>query len=774
MHFFTRLLPLCLAALLIEVQAKDPALMENLDFTKGDVLPKGASHDWTLGPIGARGWAIVSARGAAGSTLKSRQVLITQVDGKGPSADFLKRGDVILGVNGKPFTKDARVTFAKALSPAEGSTLNLTRFRDGKTEEIAIPLPALPPFSATAPYDCPKSAAILAAGCEVLAKHGLNKVDIPTDINALALLASGDSKYAKIVEKYAHDVVKNPPTEKNYLPVWQYSFANIFLSEYYLATGDRKVLPEIRRLTGGLVAGQGPLGTWGHSFVNDKTDRLNGYGAVNAVGVPAAISLVLARECGVEFTGLDESIELSTSFFRRHVGLGAIPYGDGPPNLEFGHDDNGKNSAAAIFFNLLGDSSAADYYTRTALAAFNYDREQGHTGNFFNILWSLPAISLAGPDATGAWLEEFGWYYDLARDPKYRFLYQGYPRERKGSAHSGWYCPGAYLLHYALPMKKIRLTGSKPSSVAPFNAKKIQESLDAGHFQANKAPDDGLRLALSFWSPYVRDQARRELRKRKLDLPGADLNSEDPLARVGALRVSKDFDADVKLLTDPDMRVRIAALETLASQGKKKAIGPIFEHLADTPDESPVFTQAIGNTFFPLTISAKNSGELLAAPKDRKKALIAIERLINDEDSLVASRVAMGLLALPKEEVKPLLPLIHKRAMEPPVGNVMFANKLQTTCAEVLTKYQLKEGLETSVALLTNGSWGRQSRLPAAARLVIKYKGHAKSYLPELKESLKTFPNPGDAKWRKLIQDTIDVIEGAKKENKPLNTISKF
>ena len=179
--------------------------------------------------------------------------------------------------------------------------------------------------------------------------------------------------------------------------------------------------------------------------MDPTNQRLRGYGAVNAVGVPVVMSLVLAKECGVDIKDLDQTISDSAEFFRRHVGLGAIPYGDGPPTTKYGHDDNGKNSAAALFFNMLGDKVATRYYTRTAMAAFGSDREQGHTGNFFNMLWSLPAVALGGEESTGMWLNEFGWYYDLARDPQHRYRYQGYPNERANSVHVKWDCPGAYL-----------------------------------------------------------------------------------------------------------------------------------------------------------------------------------------------------------------------------------------------------------------------------------------------------------------------------------------
>jgi hypothetical protein len=92
-----------------------------------------------------------------------------------------------------------------------------------------------------------------------------------------------------------------------------------------------------------------------------------------------------------------------------------VPYGDHAAWTET-HEDNGKCGMAAVLFNTLGESQSADYFTRMAVASHGNERDCGHTGNYFNLLWSLPAIGQAGPHATGAWMQEFGgWYHDLAR-----------------------------------------------------------------------------------------------------------------------------------------------------------------------------------------------------------------------------------------------------------------------------------------------------------------------------------------------------------------------
>ena len=47
---------------------------------------------------------------------------------------------------------------------------------------------------------------------------------------------------------------------------WDLGYRNMFLAEYYLLTGDQKVLHAIREITLSLARGQGMYGTFGHGF----------------------------------------------------------------------------------------------------------------------------------------------------------------------------------------------------------------------------------------------------------------------------------------------------------------------------------------------------------------------------------------------------------------------------------------------------------------------------------------------------------------------------
>jgi len=133
------------------------------DFLKGDKIPAGYDHDWTLGPTGARGW-IYSDKF---ETTKARQILITKVEQGSPAAKVLKVNDVILGVGGAKFSYDPRTEFGKAITAAEASKgkLELEVWRGGKTSKKIIKLQVMKSYSDTAPFDCPKSKRIFEQGC---------------------------------------------------------------------------------------------------------------------------------------------------------------------------------------------------------------------------------------------------------------------------------------------------------------------------------------------------------------------------------------------------------------------------------------------------------------------------------------------------------------------------------------------------------------------------------------------------------------------------------
>lgn len=101
------------------------------DLTKGTApSAEEIKKDWYLHCGDARGWAWRDAQGGCDS---ARQIYITKVPATSPVRYDLKVGDVILGVNGKPFSGQPIFEFRKASMPANasGGKLDVVLWRQG-------------------------------------------------------------------------------------------------------------------------------------------------------------------------------------------------------------------------------------------------------------------------------------------------------------------------------------------------------------------------------------------------------------------------------------------------------------------------------------------------------------------------------------------------------------------------------------------------------------------------------------------------------------------
>lgn len=754
-----RHLPLLLSAaacLLAPSAFAAPATLTPPDFTKGD--KPGKEHDWTLGPTGARGWIFT----ANGHSHDSRQILITEVASGSPADGVLAVGDVILGVNAAKFADDARVQLAKAIAAAEGSdgALKLHRWRSGQTGDVVVKLAVLGSYSATAPYDCPKTKRILELGCASLAKRMsdeqtyVRRLDgISRALNGLALLASGNKDYLPLVKreaKWAADF-----TTDGYLS-WYYGFMMTFVAEYIMTTGDTSVMPGLTRLALETARGQSGVGTWGHRFTQNG-GNLSGYGAMNAPGLPLTIGMVLAREAGVKHADLDKAITKASSFLRWWVHKGAVPYGDHRPF--FAHEDNGKCAAAAVLFDLLGDREAAEFFAKMAAAAYS-ERERGHTGNFFNMLWAMQGVARCGPVASGAYLKEQSWYYDLARGWDTRFIYQGSPvgAEEHG-AYKNWDCSGSYLLDCALPLKSLRITGRKAFSVPPLDAAQAAEVIAAGrdfaytrdeNLYENRSTDQ-LLAGLASWSPFVRGRSAAALGKRDGDhLPALLklLASTNRDARYGAVEALGELGprADAAAaqlracLSDSDPWLQSLAAEAVPNLSPAVRKACVSDLLAMTLRSNPADPRRMSQRAAAVALFAPFPGtrgprSILADSLegvDRKQLYPAIASMLQNEDSVVRSAVGRVYAKLSDEDVVRLLPVILPAIERLAPSNEMFADGVRTAGLDLLSRLHIREGMDLCIRVIEPERWGEKNRSHACLTALQRYGTHAKTMLPKL------------------------------------------
>jgi len=735
------------------------------DLTQGG-QPDGL-HDWNLGPTGARGWIW----GWNLETTDSRQILITSVTPKSPAGGILREGDVVVGVEGRLFRGDARKSFGTAVTAAEtvqkGGKLALLRWRDGETESVTIQLRILGNYHERSPWDCQKSAKIVEAGCAHIVNNLKEGVD--GKINVLALLASGKEEYLPIVKDYVRRLA---PTDlrlemspASAMASWHWGYTNLLLTEYYLATGDREVLPAILQYTIRLAQGQSGAGSWGHAMAwpqwNDGKEhgRLGGYGALNQAGLVCQLSLVLGKKCGVEEPVVDKAIERGNTFFGFYIGKGSIPYGDNNPEARF-HDDNGKNGIAALLFDAQDHEMGAKFFSRMTVASYG-ERERGHTGNYFSCLWGAVGAMRAGHEAVAAYLKEQRWFLDLNRSHDGRFPYQG-GAGSSGAEHKypSWDCTGAFLLSYLLPEGRLFMTGRGVKGQNALKGMELSETIMAGRsfssWDHGLAPYRGLSprqllRALQSWSPVVRQRAAKILAEHEdLSLEGLvdRLDAVDYESRYGACQAiaalgERGLSAANplrELLWSEDLWLRVQAAQALAAIGAPVSeVVPDFVRMISREDQSDPREMTQRYLAFCLFCRRGVLGmEGLLAHSiegvDLGELRPAVEKILANPNARARAAVGSLYRQLSYEEVKPFLPAVHKAIVERAPSGVMFDDGIRLEGLDLLARHRIEEGMSLCLDILDLDSWGKRYRVMRCLKILRNYGGAAKPLLPRLRE----------------------------------------
>ncbi|MCH7228806.1 DUF6288 domain-containing protein [Haloferula sp. A504] len=778
----TTLATLFFLTLSTSLPAARGAKLSNPDFTKGDAIPEGADHDWNLGATGMRGWMYSERL----TTLKARQIRVTRVTKGTPADGVMKVGDVILGVGGEPFSHDPRTEFGKALTRAEteegAGKFVVTRWRDGETAEVTIQLPVLGTYSATAPYDCEKSEKILEQGLEALAAEMADPSyrgnPITRSLNALALLASGEEKYLPLVKREA-EWGAGYSTES--MATWWYGHLAVMLAEYVMVTGDQSVMPGLRRIAVEAAKGQSIVGSWGHKFAGDD-GRLVGYGMMNSPGAVLTNGLVLAREAGVDDPEVAEAIERSAKLLRFYVGKGAVPYGDHAPWMQM-HEDNGKCGMSAVLFDLLDEKDNAEFFGRMSIASHGNERDTGHTGNFFNVLWAMPSIARSGPHATGQWMKEFGaWYYDLARTAEGTFPHQG-PPSAGPDKYKGWDASGTYLLAYAMPRKVLRITGRGRVATPQLDAEQAAELVADGRGWDNlnriasylELNSEVLFERLGSWSPVIRDRAAMALAKkedvsiealvRMLESGTLEerLGACQTLAKLGA-RGGDAVPALRKTLGHEHMWLRVQAAEALAGIGEPamEAVPQLLEMVLVGPtdaDPRGMEQRFLCSIVFGSILKKSIDGV------DRELLGKAVVAGLKNEDGRARGTVGGVYDKLAYEELEPLLPAIRDAIVNPSPSGIMFADGIRLAGLRLFAKHRIAEGIPLCFAFLDLERWNKRSRISQCLDALEMYGPAAKPMIPQLKQLRDGLSKHREAKGLQPITDRVEEmitqLEGA-------------
>lgn len=714
-------------------------------------------------------------------------LVIDLVEAGSPSDGKLRKGDEIVAVNGQPITPDAYQLFTAAVDKAEsepgGGILELTvrkmlpdengpETTDSETETppptpteeapsprtrpvhsppqvVTLELEVLGTYSATAPVNCDKTDAIITKVADKLVQDG-NYGRL--DIGLLGLLATGEKEYIDHVGKVLHGSDFARPDVKlsmsNGYVSWPYSYHTITLCEYYLLTRDDYVLPAIEAHALIIARGQDAAGLWNHRMADPAANfgklhgRLYGYGAINQTSIALWIGMILAEKCGVEHPEIRAAIEKTHSLYGNWIDKGALPYGNHGP-MEHMFTNNGTSGSIAVAYALLGDTKGARFYSRMSAAAAD-EILTGHTGPWFNILWSGLGANVAGPEVAAAYNRTVHWLRTVTRSWDGRFFDMA---AWGASPKPGRLCSsGAYLLNYCVGRRAIHITGKGMDESLWITGQAAADAVDAGKIDEADQKTASLLDLLGSPLPPVRVHAAQLLAIR-------DVNVEDEVMellatgswdqRIGAihaianLKLASAIDELMAIVMDEkdDLWVRQLAAGTAADLGADAEYGEQLLKLiaADKPyDTHGDFDRALG-----FAVTKMLEPDPYAHNVDRDVLYTAAAKLLGHKH-MWGRGSGMGLVRnIPLEDLHRVVDkMVYVIEDKDRTYTSYHGDGHRQTGLEILYGLGIRESIDLTVSTIKEPTGRGGPRMRGRKRLLNTFGAEAEYAIPRIREVL--------------------------------------
>ena len=422
-----------------------------------------------------------------------------------PADGKVRVGDLLLGAGGKAFETPHRngygmdvfgpqgplLDFAIALeacqSKAEKGRLKLDLLRGKKELDVTLNVERkYGTYGASYPGECEKSERILDELLAYLVDEqggdGSFGIAPHNTFAPLALLASGKTKHMAALKRNVQWHARTTmATDAGSLINWRYMSAAIVMSEYYLATGEKWVLPELQEVYDFLHSTQytdlsqvservqethpGSVprdamdshGGWGHN------PGFEGYGPICMLTGQGALAFSLMARCGIEVDR--KRHEASYAFLERATGRnGYVWYEDSVAGDE-NWADMGRTGAAGIA-NLLSPYEDSAYKRRalthaSIIAEHPESFPDTHGSPIMGMGYAALAANAEAPSFR-ALMDANRWWFTLSQCTDGTFYYQpnrdnaGYGGDSRLSASA----MTAFV--FSIPKANLAVTGKKP------------------------------------------------------------------------------------------------------------------------------------------------------------------------------------------------------------------------------------------------------------------------------------------------------------------------
>ncbi|MFT5128979.1 MAG: HEAT repeat protein [Rhodothermales bacterium] len=637
---------------------------------------------------------------------------------------------------------------------------------DGIEMDITLQLKVMGTYSDSSPWDCPviekvrKDAwQLIAEKFTTSAKHRRIRASWP---DVLALVASGKPEYVALAKEWVHSQKLETDMNAKFtlkdvtyrgMQSWHHGFNYLEMAIYYDATGDKYVLPEVRKRAIVAALGQNGGGSWGHTFAfrefNGGMLHKNnpGYGAMNNAGGRCFYLLALAKKHGIEHPEINAAIWRANKFFLTFVDKGCIPYGYHSPA---GSDDsNGKNYGPAYAFYTLGKKYEAKFFSMHSAHA-SFTRRGGHGSP---TLWYYTPLSanIAGPKAVKSSMRNMRWFYTLSRNHDGSFVFLG--DQTPGIGGRGMRNSTATVaLHLSASLQQLMITGKDADENFWMTDEELNELLLSARGSAtrgqikeptlleeigkpwNERGTDELVELLDHFYPNMRRALATEIGTRYeagatdiLTKLVARLSSDEARMRAGACQALSACGTDavlahlskvIPLLTDKVEFVRMIAVNTVSRAtlpGDRQREELLLQAAADdyegmTADNGNV-RNTVKNILFKHrrdTSAFKGAAKLGTEPFQAGYS----ETLVRNAFERIVTMDPQGTVpgGWDKEALLKLAGPVTFSADELQVNDAMFGGARKQQAQALLEKHGYRETIEGKAANLLKRSLLERSR----------------------------------------------------------------
>ena len=329
---------------------------------------------------------------------------------------------------------------------AKPHQLPLTVLRDKKMIPLKITLPASAPFALSFPQRCAKRQKYLDGIAEHLVasqrKDGSWRPGVGGDADvymssfcALAVLAADKKEYLKTVQRAIGFIQRksiatiNPDDPKVGPKSWQAASSAILLAEYHLATGDKKVLGDLKKCCDLLAARVSEHGTMGHHFIVGYSG-----GGLVIINTQAHLAWALAAKCGyqVDQGAWDRSLkEIRGSIDKK---TGAIGYSSRAP---WSPDIAARTGAMTAALAIAGQEPKLARQFATSLATYQGRMRHAHAMSSIGLIYGIAGLKLVDRQAHQQVMRKWAPYLELCRNTAGSAVYFGGKRNYGGDQYLG-------------------------------------------------------------------------------------------------------------------------------------------------------------------------------------------------------------------------------------------------------------------------------------------------------------------------------------------------